>query len=137
MARENNVMSGSELRTFLQPVEWMALGMLDATGAPAAAVVPVVVQDDLVYFAVAPGSSAEHCLARDPRCCCTADLFPSYYEIKGATVHGKAQRLEPDSSIMLKLDERALRHGLSSGDVYVLPLLDDAFGFDFGKLARR
>jgi hypothetical protein len=137
MARENNAMSDSELRTFLQPVEWMALGMLDGSGGPAATVVPVVLQDDLVYFAVPPGSSAEHCLARDPRCCCSADVFPSYYEIKGATVHGKARRLEPDPSTRLKLDERARRHGLSSGGVYVIPLLDDAFGFDFAKLARR
>jgi hypothetical protein len=137
MAREHNTMSEAELRTFLQAVEWMGLGTLDAAGGPAAAVVPVVVQDDLVYFAVAPGSSAEHCLARDPRCCCAADVFPSYYEIKGATVHGKARRVEPGPSITMVLNERARRHGLSSGGVYALPLLDDAFGFDFSKLARR
>jgi nitroimidazol reductase NimA-like FMN-containing flavoprotein (pyridoxamine 5'-phosphate oxidase superfamily) len=137
MARENNAMSPADLRAFLATVEWMALGVLDAGGGPAASVVPVAVQDDFLYFAVEPGSSAEACLARAPRSCVTADVFPSYYEIKGGTVHGKAQLVGPDHSVKQVLDERARRHRLPGGSIYALPLLDDAFGFDFAKLARR
>jgi hypothetical protein len=137
MSREASAMSNAELRDFLGAVEWVALGVLDDAGRPVADVAPAVVSGDRLLFAVAPGSAVAAHLARDPRCCCAADVFPSYYEIKGATVHGVAKRVEPDPSVAMALAARAKAHGLPAGLAYALPLLDDAFGFDFDKLARR
>jgi hypothetical protein len=137
MTRESNAMSEAELRDFLAAVEWVALGVLDADGAPAGGLAPAAVDGDRLFFGVGSGSAAEAALARDPRCCVSADVFPSYYEIKGATVHGRAGRAEPPPAIAAELASRARRHGLAADVVYALPLLDDAFGFDFAKLARR
>jgi hypothetical protein len=137
MPRESNAMSEAEIREFLCSIEWVALGVLDAAGAPAAAVAPAVVEGDQLFFAVAAGSAAAASLVRDPRCCCSADIFPTYYEIKGATVHGRASRVTPPSAVVAALEARARKHGLAGDLVYALPLLEDAFGFDFDKLARR
>jgi hypothetical protein len=136
MPREHNAMSEAELRDFLSAVEWVALGVLDASGAPVADTAPAMVSGDQLFFAVAPGSSSDAHLVRDPRCCCAADIFSSYREIKGTTVHGRAKRVEPDPSVAAALEARARAHGLAGGNVYAMPLLQDAFGFDFGKLAH-
>ena len=137
MPRENNAMSGTEICAFLRSAEWVALGVLDETGGPAATVVPAVVKAERLYFAVAPASPAQVALTRDSRCCCAIDVFPSYYEIKGATVHGRAARVDPDPALGRELERRARTHGLASGVVYAVPILEDSFGFDFAKLARR
>ena len=135
MPRENNSMSNAELRNFLGALEWAALGTLSAEGAPAPCLVPIVVQGDRVYFS-APESAAAN-LARDARCCLCADVFPSYYEIKGATVHGGAARINASPGVADELIRRAKTHGLGVGPIYTLPLLQDCFGFDFGKIERR
>lgn len=137
MARENTAMSPGEIREFLASIEWVALGMLSADGAPDVDFVPAMVEGDRLFFAVAPGSAAQANLARDPRCCCSADVFPTYYEIKGATVHGRAVAMEPSERVREALRVRAQAHRLPDGLVYSLPLLDDAFGFDFSKIQRR
>lgn len=136
MARENNSLSPAEIETFVAGAEWMVLGTLDRSGAPRASAVPVVASAGMLHFAVPPGSAAEADLAGDARCCCSADVFPSYYEIKGATIHGSARKI--DSAPMAgELAARAARHGLAAGTVFAIPLLEDAFGFDFAKLERR
>jgi hypothetical protein len=136
MAREDNSMSRSELEAFVSSAEWMVLGVLDQAGGPQGALVPARVSGGLLHFAVPPGSATEESLLRDPRCCCTIDVFPSYYEIKGATVHGSARRVD-DADIAEELAARAVRHGLSGGSVYAIPLHEDCVGFDFAKLERR
>jgi nitroimidazol reductase NimA-like FMN-containing flavoprotein (pyridoxamine 5'-phosphate oxidase superfamily) len=137
MARESTAMSDAEIRAFLQTVEWVALGVLDAQGAPAAGVAPAVVSGDRLVFAVPADSPLAAALTRDPRCCASADVYPTYFEIRGATVHGRAERLASDPSLQAALEDRARRHGIATGPAYALPLLEDAFGFDFGKITRR
>ncbi len=137
MARSHIAMSEAEIRAFLGPIAWVALGVLDPDGAPAADVAPACVRGDRLFFAVGAGTAAASSLARDPRCCCAADVCPSYYEIKGATVHGRAVRVDPDPAVAAALQANARAHGLRADVVYVLPLLEDTFGFDFGKLPRR
>jgi hypothetical protein len=134
--RENNAMSITELQSFVATVEWAALGTLSAEGAPAANLVPIVVQEDHVYFSV-PESAAAN-IARDARCCICADVFPSYHEIKGATVHGAAACVDTSpGGIAHELRRRAKTHGLDVGLIYTLPLLQDSFGFDFGRVQRQ
>ena len=135
MPRENDAMSNTELRSFLGTVEWAALGTLSTEGAPVPNLVPIVVQQDRVYFSV-PESAAAN-LARDARCCVCVDVFPSYYEIKGATVHGAAARVDASPGVADELKRRAKAHGLGLGPIYTLPLFQDSFGFDFGKIERR
>jgi nitroimidazol reductase NimA-like FMN-containing flavoprotein (pyridoxamine 5'-phosphate oxidase superfamily) len=137
MARENNSMSQAEIEAFVSSVEWMVLGVLDEAGAPQGSPVATMASGGLLYFTVPAASAVEACLIRDPRCCCTVDVFPSYYEIRGATVHGSASKVAADAAITAELAARAARHGLSNGPVFAIPLLDDAFGFDFAKLQRR
>jgi hypothetical protein len=122
MARENNAMSLAEIATFLQTVEWVAPGLVDG---------------EQLFFAAPVGSAVEAALKRDARCCCSADVFPSYYDIKGATVHGAARPAPEQPEAAAALDRRAAAHGLAAGAVYALPLAADAFGFDFAKLERR
>ena len=136
MARENNAMSPDELEHFVSGAEWMVLGYLDGQGGPQAIPVPAMASGGQLHFAVASGSAAAAGLARDPRCCCTADVFPSYYEIKGATIHGVARKVS-DERMAAELAARAARHGLSGGEVYAIALHEDSFGFDFAKLERR
>ena len=136
MAREDNSMSPDEIEAFLQGAEWLVLGFLNDDGGPQAAVVPAKVVGSSLHFAVAAGSASEACLKRDPRCCCTIDVFPSYYEIKGATVHGSAREVV-DEALAEDLAARATAHGLAAGNVFAISLLEDSFGFDFAKLERR
>jgi pyridoxamine 5'-phosphate oxidase-like protein len=134
--REGIAMSPEEIRTFLVAMEWVVLGVLDVEGAPLADVVPALVDGDEMFFAVASDSPTSMHLERDPRCCCSADVFPSYYEIKGATVHGRATRVTPTAAIVAALQTRARSHDLPADAVYAIPLLVDAFGFDFSRMAR-
>jgi hypothetical protein len=134
VARENISMTTDELRSFLGSVEWVALGTLDEHGGPAASLAAAVMKQDRLFFVVAEESPAATHLSRDPRCCCTADIFPTYNQIKGATIHGHAQRSTDDHVVIAELARRAKAHGLADGIVYALPLLEDAFGFDFAKL---
>jgi hypothetical protein len=124
MPREAIAMTRDELLAFLGAQRWVALGTLDPDGTPAGDVVPVALDGERLRFAVPRGSRADDNIRRDPRVCCAADEFPSYFEIRGAVAHGRAEpsgapdRLGPDWI------EYAIR-------------LDDVASFDFRKMRRR
>jgi nitroimidazol reductase NimA-like FMN-containing flavoprotein (pyridoxamine 5'-phosphate oxidase superfamily) len=121
MPREAIAMTRDELLAFLGAQRWAALGTLDPDGTPVGEIVPIVLDGERLRFAVAHGSRAHENLARDPRVCCAADEFPSYYEIRGAVAHGRA---EP--------------HGEPGGEwVEYAIALDDVRSFDFRKIARK
>ncbi len=138
MPRESIALTPAAIDEFLSRVEWVALGTLDAKGAPFADAAPAAAEAGRLYFCVAEKSRSEANLERDARCCCSADIFPTYYEIKGVTVHGAAMReASPPPAIAERLAASAKRNGLANGPVYSLPIASDAFGFDFGKIKRR
>jgi hypothetical protein len=121
MPRQAIEMSRTELLAFLGAQQWMALGTLDPDGTPAGDLVPVRLVEEAIRFALPRGSRADDNIRRDARVCCAADEFPSYYEIRGVVVHGRA---EPSDA----------GDGLGADWVeYTLPL-DDVASFDFRKI---
>ena len=124
MGREAIAMTHEEVLAFLGTQRWVALGTLDPDGTPAGDLVPVVLDDDRLRFAVPRGSHADDNIRRDPRVCCAADEFPSYYEIRGAVAHGRAEphagsdRLGPDWT----------EYSIA---------LDDVVSFDFRKVRNK
>ncbi|MGE0384650.1 MAG: pyridoxamine 5'-phosphate oxidase family protein [Gammaproteobacteria bacterium] len=132
-------MSAAEIRAFLAGVEWVAIGTLDASGAPHADAAAALLAGERLWFAVASASPAAAHLDRDPRVCCAADVFPSYYEIKGVTVHGRARRADPGEAarVRAELAARAGRQELAADEIWWVPALEDGFGFDFARIAAR
>jgi hypothetical protein len=122
MPREAIAMTRPELLDFLAAQRWVALGTLDADGTPAGDLVPAVLDGERLRFAVARGSRADENIARDPRVCCAADEFPSYYEIRGAVAHGRA---EPHAG---RLGPEWAEYTIG---------LDDVRSFDFRKIRNK
>jgi nitroimidazol reductase NimA-like FMN-containing flavoprotein (pyridoxamine 5'-phosphate oxidase superfamily) len=124
VSREQIALTRAELTEFLGAQRWVTLATLDADGTPAAEIVPAVLDGERLCFAVARGSRAHENVERDPRVACAADEFPSYYEIRGATVHGRAQPHAAGDRLGADWIE------------YAIPL-DDAFSFDFRKIHNK
>jgi nitroimidazol reductase NimA-like FMN-containing flavoprotein (pyridoxamine 5'-phosphate oxidase superfamily) len=130
VAREEISMSSGEVLEFLGRQRWVVLGTLAAHGGPSAALVPCALEGESLYFGVTRDSEALANLERDPRACCANDEYPTYYGIKGVTLHGLAQRVgDPDLCRRLGLDRAGL-------EVFRLGT-DDAFSFDFGKIRNK
>ena len=125
MPRESIAMSRREVLDFLAARRWVLLATLAPGGAPTAEIAPCALAAGRLYFAVPPGSRSARNLERDPRACCANDEYPTYYEIRGVTAHGRA-RPEPARPAGLDLP----------GELYSLGL-DDVLGFDFAKIRRK
>ena len=123
MGREAIAMTPAELRAFLAAQRWVVLATLDPDGTPVGEPVPSRLVDDHVRFALPRGSRSHDNITVDPRVACAADVFPSYYEIQGATVHGRAEQVPGDGRLGPDWIE------------YQVPL-DDVFSFDFRKIQR-
>lgn len=124
MGREQIALTRAELTEFLRAQRWVTLATLDADGTLAAEIVPAVLEGERLCFAVARGSRAHENVERDPRVACAADEFPSYYEIRGATVHGRAEPRDAGDRLGADWVE------------YAIPL-DDGFSFDFRKIRNK
>jgi nitroimidazol reductase NimA-like FMN-containing flavoprotein (pyridoxamine 5'-phosphate oxidase superfamily) len=125
MPREHIEMTRAEILALLATTRWVALGTLDSDGGPAAHVVPCALEGERLYFAVAPDSEAQRQIERDPRVCAATDRYPTYYEIQGVTLHGRAERVAAPPA--------ALR---AAGVTWALPL-DEAVSFDFSKIQAK
>jgi hypothetical protein len=121
--RETIAMTRAELLAFLAAQRWMALATLDADGTPSGELAPVRLAGERLRFAVARGSRAHENVVRDARVACAADEFPSYHEIRGATVHGAARACEGPGEPGPDWVEYELA-------------LDDVASFDFRKMRR-
>jgi hypothetical protein len=124
MGREAIAMTPAELRAFLAAQRWVVLATIAADGTPVGEPVPSRLVDDHVRFALLHGSRSHDNITADPRVACAADVFPSYYEIQGATVHGRAEPVPGDGRLGPDWIE------------YQVPL-DDVFSFDFRKIQRK
>ncbi len=142
MPRERIGMSPEEVRELLAGQRWVVLATLDADGSPWADLAACALEGEQLHFRVCRGTRSHANIERDARVCCSIDVFPSYYEIRGATLHGRAQRIE-DETLRECLAPRLAQPGVPVGDdsgaesdLYALPL-DDLFSFDFGKIQQR
>jgi nitroimidazol reductase NimA-like FMN-containing flavoprotein (pyridoxamine 5'-phosphate oxidase superfamily) len=125
MARERIEMTHEEVLALLASTRWVALGTLGFDGVPAAHVVPCALEGERLYFAVPADSEVQRQLERDPRVCAATDRYPTYYEIQGVTLHGRAERIG--------VPPAALR---GAGATWALGL-DDAVSFDFSRIQAK
>jgi len=139
--RESIAMRREEWEDFLAAQRFVVLGTLEPDGGPWARLAPAALLAGALYFGVPAGSRDERNLERDPRACCASDEFPSYYEIRGATVHGRARRVSDPAlaaRVGPRLDARGLPGWPPGGALAIWSLpLDDVFSFDFAKIRNR
>jgi hypothetical protein len=108
-------MSATEIASFLATQSTVVIAALD-DGAPTGTVAGAYYHAGTLTFALREEDPVVPLLAVDPRVCCIAEEFPSYFEIKGVAVHGIATRVRD-----------AVR------PTFVLPV-EDVTSFDFSKL---
>jgi nitroimidazol reductase NimA-like FMN-containing flavoprotein (pyridoxamine 5'-phosphate oxidase superfamily) len=124
VARESISMTPQEIRALLAETRWVVLGTLGERGEPVGSLVRCALVGDRLCFAVARDSETERQIERDPRVCAATDRYPSYYEIRGVTLHGRAERVEPPPGLA------------GAGATWALGL-DDALSFDFSKIQMK
>lgn len=142
MARESIAMPPAEVEALLAEQRWVVLATLDSDGSPWADLAACALEAGELYFLVCRGTRSFANIERDARVCCSIDVFPSYYEIKGVSVHGCARRVD-DAALRARLAPRVTQPGVpvadpagERSDLFVLPL-DDVFSFDFGRIKNR
>lgn len=124
MPRESIAMTPDEVREFLGAQRWVTLATLDADGTPVGDLVPATLDAERLCFAVPQGSRSDDNIRRDPRVCCAADEFPSYYEIRGVAAHGVARMHGSGEQLGPDWCEYAIA-------------LDDVTSFDFRKVRAK
>ncbi len=117
-------MTPDEVRALLAETAWVAIGSLDPDGTPRPDVAACALEGDRLCFALPRGSASDRNLRRDPRACAATDRYPTYAQIRGATLHGLARELDGAGPA-----------GLPEGAVWWLPL-DDVVSFDFSRIPR-
>jgi len=124
MARESIAMTPEEIRALLAETHWIVLGTLGPGGEPVGHLARCVLAGERLCFAVPRGSEAQRQIERDPRVCAATDRYPTYYEIRGVTLHGRAEPVETPPALA------------GQGATYALAL-DDALSFDFAKIVAK
>jgi len=131
-------MSHAEVLDFLRDERWMVLATLDAGGGPFGDIVPGLLDDEAFYFRVGRGTRSHANIARDDRVSCSSDRFPSYYEIKGVTLHGRAREVI-DPAVAARIAPRlseSMPEAEAGEPLYTLAL-DDVSSFDFAKIRNK
>jgi hypothetical protein len=111
--RESISLTHAEVAAFLRTRDHMVLAMLRLDGSPDATIVTTHLDGDTLLVDAPP--EIRDAVAGDDRVCCAAEVCPSYYEIKGVAVHGRAE-----------LDDGRLR----------VPIAN-ATSFDFARIRER
>ncbi len=98
MPREhaNITMTPDELEDFLDSFKRLIVATLDADGNPWADAAAYRYVDGRAYFRVPTDTRTYEHIRRDGRVCCVVESMPSgssYYGIKGAMLHGRAELL--------------------------------------------
>ena len=135
MPRESIAMSNEELTDFIGAKPWVVVGTLDEDGSPWGDVAASLIEGGQLIFAVPNGTRAAANIGRDPRVVCMNDQYPTYYEIKGVTIHGRAQRLD-DPALAARLPSDPIDRDAADRTVYAVPL-DDVTSFDFTKIKAK
>lgn len=128
-------MTPAELSAFLGAQKWVVLGTLDNDASPWADVVSSYVEEDHLIIGVQADSRSNNNIQRDPRIVCMTDQYPTYYEIKGVTAHGRAE-LVTDPSVVARLPEDPIVGHSTNRLAYTIPL-DDITSFDFTKIKAK
>jgi nitroimidazol reductase NimA-like FMN-containing flavoprotein (pyridoxamine 5'-phosphate oxidase superfamily) len=124
VGRESIEMSDVELRAFLAGVRQVVVGLLGSDGEPLGALARCALVEDQLVFVLSDGRLCA-LVERDPRVCCATDEYPTYYQIRGMTAHGRARRVQRPSAL------EALE-----GVAYAIDL-EDVVSFDFAKIQAQ
>ena len=128
MARERISMSRGEVLDFLKRQHCMMIVTLGDAGEPTGDIGRAALDGETLFLGVGP--EARKNLRRDPRMCCANDEYPTYYQIKGVTAHGRAREIS-DPALRRKV-------GLEQPELAVFALeLDDVLSFDFAKIKKK
>ena len=140
MPRESIAMTYEAVLAVLKEERWAALGTVDQVAGVWPDIVPMTLEGERVYFRVAAGSRSQANIQRDDRVCCAVDRYPTYYEIKGITAHGRATPVGEDAAerVSQALDGAGnpTYAGNREGQIYSIGL-DDLTSFDFAKIVKK
>ena len=120
MPREQISMTLAEVAAFLAGKRRAVVGMRAVDGGPDAEPVAFTYADGVATFEVPRGGPAHRALLADGRVVCSVEEFPSYAQIKGAAVHGRAVVVggESDATVTFRVDAARIE------------------SFDFAKMRR-
>ncbi|HEX5585749.1 MAG TPA: hypothetical protein VFZ17_00435 [Acidimicrobiia bacterium] len=118
MAKRDIRMSDDEIARFLAAQSTATVIGSPPSGAPSAAVGRLEYDDGAVAFSVHDDDPVVALLADDDRTCCVVEQFPSYYEIAGVMLHGRARR----------------RDAAAPGEATFDLAVEKVVSFDFAKL---
>ncbi len=140
MPRESIALTRDELLAFAQGERWCIVGANDEDGGLWADAVACCVSDGTFYFRVPRETRTFANILKDDRVCCILERAPTYYEIKGATIHGRASIVINGMLVgsLIPLLERGgdpVAPG-SRGSIYSLSLTD-VVSFDFSKIKAK
>lgn len=144
MPREHSriAMTDEELAEFLASDNRLVLATAAPDGGTWGDVVAYIASGDRVHFTVPDGSVSARNIAADNRVCCVVESLPtngSYYDIKGAMMHGAAQPTPADDPVLEKLaaieDPITHRPG-ERGQCFSIGL-EDMASFVFAKIQYR
>ncbi len=114
MPKRDIRMGAKEIDDLLSRCKVMAVGTVDADGWPMATLSHCEFRNGALLLRLDPTDPVALGAVASQQLCCVADEHPSYYEIRGVTVHGKP--IFVDRSVRVGIERR--------------------WGFDFGKLQR-
>ena len=137
-------MTREELLAFLGQDRRLVLGTIAADGGPWGDAVAYALHDERVFFRVPLRTRSLANIRRDSRVCCVVESHPlgsSYYQIKGAIVHGKAEEARSGTlpgKVRSALDAAPdpVEPARKDGVVFSVGL-EDVASFDFGKIKHR
>jgi len=138
-------MTPEELRAFLRSDNRLVVATLDADGAGWVDAAVFTFVDDRVYFRLPIDSRSFRNIERDPRVCCVVESKPaasSYYDIKGAMLHGVADATTGENlpaavgEALAALPDPVTPDGPRDGQIFSIGL-DDHTSFMFAKIKYR
>lgn len=146
MAREHGHihLSAEELEKFASEQLRCIVATVDTEGTPWGDAAACTFRAGRLYFGIPNGTLTLRNLEADPRVCCTIESHPTgaeYYTIKGAMLHGRAERLAANAAPEVADAIAALPDPVSgksgAGRVIFSVDTEDVASFDFAKINRR
>jgi len=133
-------MSPEELSSFLGSFQRLVLATNDRDGGTWGDAVAYHFDGSRIYFRVPEHTRSLANIRSDDRVCCAVESHPhgtSYYDIRAALVHGRAEPLNGSEGpgVLTALDGDPV-DGSSTGPVFSVGL-DDVVSFVFAKIAYR
>ena len=138
-------MTPDELRDFLQTDRRLVVATLDPDGAGWVDAAAFIFFDDRVYFRLPVDTRSYRNIQHDNRVCCVVESKPaaaSYYDIKGAMMHGRADPVPaPDvpaavSAALDAIPDPVTPDAPRDGQIFSIGL-DDHTSFMFAKIKYR